>query len=95
MHKIPTEIIYIALATAGGIARYLSSYREKHHKFTWGALFVASFVSGFSGYMFALFAKSIALPQTLVYMLAGMGGFLGENALRFLGEYIIDKWFKK
>lgn len=95
MKHIPTELFYIGLAIAGGVAKYLSSYKEKHGKFAWGALVVASVISGFSGYMFALFASSLQLPEQIVFMFAGMGGFLGEYGLRFLGEYVLENWFSK
>lgn len=95
MKHIPTEIFYIALAGVGGIAKYLSTYKQINGRFAWGALLVASIVSGFSGYMFALFASSLQLPQQIVFMFAGMGGFMGEHALRLLGDFISNRWFKK
>jgi len=91
MKHIPTETIYAVLAITGGMAKYLSSYREKHGKFAWSAFFIASFVSSFSGYMFALLGKSMSLPDTFIFMMAGMGGFMGEHALRFLGELLLKK----
>lgn len=95
MKHIPEEIFYVGLAMSGGVAKYLTSFKDKHGRFAWSALFMASFVSGFSGYMFALFGQSISLPDNLLFMLAGMGGFMGEYALRFLGELILVKWFNK
>lgn len=91
MKHIPTEFVYAILAVAGGMAKYLSSYKEKHGRFAWGAFFIASFVSGFSGYMFALLGKSMSMPDTFIFIMAGMGGFMGEHALRFLGELILKK----
>lgn len=94
-HHIPPQFVYVILAGAGGIARYLSAYEKRNGKFAWGALFVAGFVSGFSGYMFALLGISTSMPQPMIYMLAGIGGFMGENALRFMAEYLMDKFKNK
>lgn len=94
MNKLPTEVLYILFAGIGGIAKYLSTYKKDNGKFVFGALIVASITSGFSGYMFALFALSIQLPESMVFMFAGMGGFMGEYSLRLLGEFITKKWFK-
>ncbi len=92
MKNVPIEIIYGVLATAGGMARYLSGYKKQNGRFAFGAFFVASFISGFSGYMFALMGISMSMPQPMVFMMAGMGGFMGENALRFLAEYLMNKF---
>jgi len=90
MKNIHPETIYGALATAGGIARYLSEY-NKSGKFAVKHFIASTIISGFSGYMFALLGISLDLPQAFLFMMAGTGGFMGEQALKFISEYITNK----
>ena len=82
----PIQLIYGCIAIFGGVARYLSS-------FTHGtpfklSIFLASvFVSGFSGYMFALLGVSMNLPSPFIFMMAGTGGFMGEQSMKFIVEW--------
>lgn len=88
--EIPIQGIYGALAVAGGIARYLSSYASGQH-FSFGILIASAFVSGFSGYMFALFGMTMGMPQPILFMMAGTGGFFGDQTMKFLMEWINQK----
>ncbi len=90
VNNLPTEFIFVSLAIAGGCARYLNGYTNgAPFRFS---LFVASgLVAGFSGYMFALLGASLDFPQTMLFMMAGTGGFFGEQTLKFLMEYITHK----
>lgn len=90
MKQFQLEIVYGILATAGGIARYLNDYNQTG-KFTIRHFIASAIVSGFSGYMFALLGISINLPQPLIFAMAGTGGFMGEQALKFAAEYITNK----
>lgn len=90
MKNFQFEIIYGILATAGGIARYLSEY-NRSGKFAMRHFIASTAISGFSGYMFALLGISLDLPQTFLFMMAGTGGFMGEQALKFISEYVTNK----
>ena len=83
----PLSFIYGVVAIAGGCARYLTGYVEgKRFKFS---IFVASaFISGFSGYMFALLGQSMNMPQPMLFMMAGVGGFFGEQTMKFILEWV-------
>lgn len=84
------ELIFGALAVMGGVARYLNSYVQGA-PFS-GSLFLAStMVSGFSGCMFALIGESMNLPETILFVMAGTGGFFGDQALKFAFEYVSTK----
>lgn len=91
MKNFQLELLYIALATFGGIARYLTAYESSGKKFAFRYLITSAFISGFSGYMFALLGVSMNMPQPFLYMMAGVGGFMGEQALKFLSEYVTQK----
>lgn len=90
MDRIPTEFILVILATAGGIARYLSNY-TKGIPFNLWTFIASTFVSGFSGYMFALVGVSMNFPLPILFMFAGCGGFFGDQSLKLVMEYITDK----
>lgn len=90
MKQFQLEIIYGVLATIGGIARYLNEYNQTG-KFAVKHFIASTIVSGFSGYMFALLGLSLDLPQPFLFMMAGTGGFMGEQALKFVSEYVSGK----
>lgn len=85
-----TQIIYGLIAMCGGIARYLNAYASGR-PFKVSILAASTFVSGFSGYMFATLGASMFLPQPLIFMMAGAGGFFGEQTMKFIMEYIQKK----
>lgn len=85
--KVPIEAIYGSLAIAGGIARYLNAYVHGE-RFKFSILIASSLVAGFSGYMFALIGESINASQQLLFVMAGVGGFFGEQTLKFVLEYV-------
>ncbi len=80
--------IYGVIAIFGGIARYLSSYTQDGVPFNFGIFLASTFVSGFSGWMFALVGISMALPQQITFVMAGTGGFMGDQTMKFCLEYI-------
>lgn len=86
----PIEILYGAIATAGGIARYLLSYTQGH-KFSARIFIASAFVAGFSGYMFALLGESMNMPEQFIFMMAGVGGFAGEQTMKLLIEITANR----
>lgn len=87
---LPLEILAVAIATAGGVARYLNGYANgEPFKFS---VFVASaFVAGFSGLMFWYLGVSMNLPAPFLAIMAGVGGFFGEQTLKFIMEIAKNK----
>jgi len=75
----------------GGIARYLNSYKTGH-TFKLSIFFASAFVAGFSGYMFALIAETLHLPTPFPHVFAGVGGFFGDQAMKFIWEYLTTKF---
>lgn len=84
---IPIEFFYGLFAVAGGIARYLNGYANGQ-KFSMGIFLASAFVAGFSGYMFALLGDSMHLPLPMPHILAGVGGFFGEQTMKLILEYV-------
>lgn len=84
---LPIELAYALLALLGGCARYLNGY-VNGQKFSLRIFFASAVVAGFSGYMFALLGESMSMPQPMLFMMAGVGGFFGEQSMKFLMEYI-------
>jgi len=88
--NIPVTFIYGVIAIAGGCARYLTGYVEGK-RFKLSIFLASAFVSGFSGWMFAYMGLSLALPQYMVYIMAGVGGFMGEQTMKLIVEYVQTK----
>lgn len=88
--KFPTEAIYVLLASAGGVARYLNSYANGQ-PFKFSIFAASAIVAGFSGYMFALLGVSLQFPTPMLFMMSGIGGFFGEQSLKFIMEYVTRK----
>jgi len=82
-HNAP--FVYGILAIAGGVARYLNIYL-RGGKFHIAKFLASGFVAGFSGYMFALFGESTGMDGTVLYVMAGLGGFFGEQTLKLILE---------
>lgn len=81
------QIVYALIAITGGVARYFSSY-TMGTPFNVRMFFASVFVSGFSGYMFSLVGLSMDLPSSLIFMMAGTGGFLGDQTMKYVTEYV-------
>lgn len=79
------SLAYIAIASVGGIAKYLNNILTGKDKiFSVSKLAASAFVSGFSGYMFAEFFYHIN-PDYMT-IAAGVGGFLGGESVSYLAE---------
>lgn len=89
--KIPTEIVYVAVAAAGGIARYLQHYLNGS-PFSWSRMIAHAGVACFSGYMFYSFSIDIlGFPESTAAVFTGLGGWMGAEALKLL-EDTLSKW---
>lgn len=94
LHKIPTEVIYVTIAAFGGIARYLQHYLNEG-AFAWQHFIAHVLVSSFSGYMFYQFATNVLnFPENTIAIFAGLGGWMGVEALK-MAETIIKKKLEK
>jgi hypothetical protein len=91
IQKIPIQGLYAFVAAIGGVARYLNSYKNGQVHFSVSIFIASAFVSGFSGLMFALLGTSMALPSPLPYIMAGVGGFFGDQTMKFIMEYLSKK----
>lgn len=86
LKNIPIQLIYACIAMLGGMARYLNGFVDGK-KFSIYVFFASAFVSGFSGYMFALLGESLNMPYPIPHILAGIGGFFGDQTMKFLYEH--------
>ena len=91
LSKVPTEIIYVVIAAFGGIARYLQFYLNEG-AFAWQHFIAHIFVSSFSGYMFYQFATNVLnFPDNTIAIFAGLGGWMGVEALKMAEAMIRQK----
>ncbi len=91
LSKIPVQALYTVTAATGGVARYLNSFKDGKVRFSLSFFVASAFVAGFSGLMFALLGESLNLPSPLPYIMAGVGGFFGDQTMKFLLEYFTQK----
>lgn len=88
--KFPIEILFAIIAIAGGIARYLNSF-VNGEPFKFSIFLASAFVAGFSGMMFYYLGLTMDLPTPFLAMMAGTGGFFGEQTMKYIMEYITHK----
>lgn len=81
-----SELAWVLLAMAGGVARYLDSYLKGSAIPKWGMMLGHALVSGFSGYMVAQVALKFQPDWALIC--AGVGGYLGTQGLDLLAEVV-------
>ncbi len=86
----PVELVYGLVAIVGGSARYLNSFVQGK-PFRLSIFAAAAFVAGFSGYMFALVGEQMRMPQEMLFIMAGCGGFFGEQTMKYILEYTTGK----
>jgi hypothetical protein len=84
------ELMWVALAMLGGIARYLDSYLRTGAAIHYGKLVAHSLVSGFSGYMTAQVVIQFSVDWAIVA--AGVGGYLGTQALDWIATILVEKF---
>lgn len=82
--------MFVIVAIFGGFARYLNGYTNGV-PFKLGIFIASGLVAGFSGWMFALFGASMQFPQEMLFVMAGTGGFFGEQTLKYMMELITKR----
>lgn len=90
MREVPLEVIFGTVAIIGGVARYLNGYLTGV-PFRFAAFMASTFVSAFSGYMFALVGLSMNFPQPMLFILAGTGGFFGDQTMKLILDIVSKK----
>jgi len=95
INKIPVEAAYVSVAATGGLARYLQIYLSGG-EFSPKKLFAHLAVSAFSGYMFFQFGMNIVgMPEQSSAIIAGMGGWLGADAMKLLENWLQERLNKR
>jgi hypothetical protein len=72
-------VIAVILAAAGGVARLLNMKDKK--KLKWGKILSELFISGFTGLMVLLLARTIGLTGDWLGLVCGMAGWVGPRIL--------------
>lgn len=88
LKHIPIQAFYAAVAVIGGSARYLNSFADGKVHFKLSIFLASAFVAGFSGLMFALMGDSLNLPNPIPNIMAGVGGFFGDQTMKLVLEYV-------
>lgn len=88
--KIPIEILLSLVAVIGGIARYMKGYTDGT-PFRLSMFLASVFASGFAGYMFGVVGISMALPQPMLFVMAGAGGFFADQTMKLVLELVRRK----
>lgn len=92
MNGLPfgAEIMWVLIAMAGGIARYLDQYLKTGSPPKIGMLLAHAVVSGFSGYMMVQFVLRFSPDWSIIA--AGAGGYLGTQGLDFISHTMKSKF---
>lgn len=90
----PVQYLYGIVAVVGGVARYLTGTKNGV-PFSFSIFMASAFVAGFSGWMFAQVGTSMRMPQELLFIMAGTGGFMGEQTMKLIAEWLQGKVAKK
>ena len=88
---LPVQLLYVLAAVVGGCARYLNSFANGGVPFRFSVFVASAFVAGFSGLMFALVGDSLSMPNPIPHIMAGTGGFFGEQTMKLVMEYVSKK----
>jgi len=91
MDNIKIEILYVIFAMTGGVARYLNSFAVDGVPFKFSIFIASAIVSGFSGYMFSLLGVALAFKIEWIFIMAGTGGFFGEQTMKYILERVLSK----
>lgn len=86
----PIQYIYAVIAIVGGVARYLTGYKDGV-PFKFSIFLASAVVAGFSGWMFAQMGISLRMSQEIVFIMAGTGGFMGEQTMKLIAEWLQAK----
>jgi len=87
LKTLPIELLVVVIAICGGLARYLNGYTNGV-PFKLGIFVASGAVAGFTGYIFAIFGASMDLPQHMLFVMAGIGGFFGEQTMKLILESV-------
>lgn len=85
------EILWALLGGTGGAVKVFFTWSKKLPDDLRPALiflFLNIFISGFSGYMGAIFASTISVDHRMHIIFAGIFGYLGVAGLDYLAEKI-------
>ena len=85
MDRLPQEIIYLLMAIAGGFAKVAQSIATGERISIIMAV-AHVIVSAFSGLMFAIFLELLGMTGNGRLLAAGMGGWLGVEALHYIAR---------
>lgn len=86
LKELPAHFIYILVASIGGMARYLNAYQASG-KFSIFMFAASTFAAGFSGLMFAWVGDALSLPPPMPHIMAGVGGFFGDQTMKLVLEF--------
>lgn len=89
--SLPVQFLYAVVAVVGGCARYLNSFANGGVQFKSSIFFASAFMAGFSGMMFALVGDSLSMPYPIPHIMAGAGGFFGEQTMKLVLEFVSKK----
>lgn len=80
--RLGPELLWVLIAMAGGIARYLDQYLKTGQAPKLGLMLGHAIVSGFAGYM--VVQITIKFQPDWAVVAAGAGGYLGTQGLEWV-----------
>ena len=89
--SIQAELATVLLSAAGGFAKYLHDYMLGE-PFVMTKLIASTLVSGFSGYMFAQLGATFNVSEKMLFVFAGVGGFMGASTLEVIRLWLLGRF---
>lgn len=87
-----SALILSIIAMLGAIARFIHGYNKGDHEWSWRRLCAHVFVSAFSGWALGQLALVAGFGMDFVILAAGIGGWMGPNAVDFIIEIVKKKF---
>lgn len=84
LHPWITALVALLFALWGGASAYLHQMGRERRRFRWSEFFSKLVISGFSGQVLVAATLAYGVPDVWVNVVAGMGGFLGAEAINLL-----------
>lgn len=84
LHPWITALVALLFALWGGASAYLHQMGRERRRFRWSEFLSKLVISGFSGQILVAATLAYGVPEVWVNVVAGMGGFLGAEAINLL-----------
>lgn len=91
-YEITVLLLIIVFGALAHATAQLKIARDSKLPFTFPDFIILSFLGAFAGLMFLFLGKLSTENETLLFLLTGMGSFLGVAGLNYLSTWVLNKF---